>query len=94
MVFAKRPLEDTGPLPRGDALAASHRAADGSAGAVPEYLPEDDFSPVARWIAGLKREGFPCVLRSYVSPAVRVAAAARDAGMDWREPFSGGWAKR
>ena len=48
----------------------------------PEYLPEDDFSPVARWIAGLKREGFPCVLRSYVSPAVRVAAAARDAGMD------------
>jgi len=49
---------------------------------LPDYLPEDDFSPVARWIAGLKQGGSPCVMRSYVSPAVRVAAAARDAELD------------
>jgi hypothetical protein len=49
---------------------------------LPEYLPENDFSPVARWIAERKREGCPCVMRSYVSPAVRVAAAARDEGLD------------
>ncbi|MGD0580711.1 MAG: hypothetical protein ABSC08_17510, partial [Bryobacteraceae bacterium] len=48
----------------------------------PEYLPENDFSPVARWIAQRKQAGLPCVMRSYVSPAVRVAAAARDAGVD------------
>ncbi len=49
---------------------------------LPDYLPENDFSPVARWIAQRKHDGFPCVMRSYVSPAVRVAAAARDAGLD------------
>lgn len=49
---------------------------------LPDYLPEDDFSPVARWIARLKKGGSPCVMRSYVSPAVRVAAAARDAELD------------
>jgi hypothetical protein len=49
---------------------------------LPEYLPEDDFSPVARWIAQRKQAGSPCVMRSYVSPAVRVAAAARAAGLD------------
>jgi hypothetical protein len=49
---------------------------------LPDYLPEDDFTPVALWIAERKREGFPCAMRSYVSPAVRVASAARDAGLD------------
>jgi hypothetical protein len=49
---------------------------------LPDYLPENDFSPVARWIAGRKQEGLPCVVRTVVSPAVRVAAAARDAGLD------------
>jgi len=48
----------------------------------PCYLPPNDFLPVARWIAKSRREGRPCVLRSYVSPAVRVAAAAREAGLD------------
>ncbi len=48
----------------------------------PSYLPPNDFLPVAMWIAERKREGRPCVLRSYVSPAVRIAAAARDAGLD------------
>jgi hypothetical protein len=49
---------------------------------LPDYLPDNDFSPVARWIAQRKREGLPCVVYSYVSPAARVAAAARDAGLD------------
>jgi hypothetical protein len=49
---------------------------------LPEYLPENDFSPVARWLAQRKQEGCPRVMRSYVSPAVRVAAAALDEGLD------------
>jgi hypothetical protein len=49
---------------------------------LPEYLPENDFSPVARWIAERKRERLPCVMVGFVSPAVRVASAARDAGLD------------
>jgi hypothetical protein len=49
---------------------------------LPEYLPENDFSPAARWIADRKREGLPCVMFGFVSPAVRVASAARDAGLD------------
>jgi len=48
----------------------------------PTYLPDNDFSPVARWIAERKREGKPCALWSFVSPAVRVAAAARDLNLD------------
>jgi hypothetical protein len=49
---------------------------------MPTYLPNNDFSPVARWLATQKRRGNACVLRGYVSPAVRVAVAARDAGLD------------
>ncbi len=49
---------------------------------LPEYLPENDFSPVARWIAQRRREGLSCAMLGFVSPAVRVAAAARDAGLD------------
>jgi hypothetical protein len=49
---------------------------------LPDYLPENDFSPVARWIAQRKREGLPCAMLSYASAAVRVASAARDAGLD------------
>ena len=48
----------------------------------PTYLPPNDFLPVAKWIVERKREGRPCALRSFVSPAVRVAAAARGAGLD------------
>jgi len=48
----------------------------------PTYLPPNDFLPAARWIAGRKREGRPCAVRSYVSPAVRIADAARSAGLD------------
>jgi len=49
---------------------------------MPDYLPENDFSPAAHHIAQLKRQGLACVMHSYVSPAVRVASAARDAGLD------------
>lgn len=48
----------------------------------PRYLPPNDFLPVAKWIAQSKMEGRSCTLRSFVSPAVRVAAAARGAGLD------------
>ncbi|MGO9231685.1 MAG: hypothetical protein ACLQKA_21040 [Bryobacteraceae bacterium] len=49
---------------------------------LPDYLPENDFSPVARWIAQRNREGTRCVMFSFVSSAVRVAAAARDENLD------------
>ena len=48
----------------------------------PSWLPANDFLPVARWAAKRKREGQPCAIRCYVSPAVRVAVAAREAGLD------------
>ena len=48
----------------------------------PTYLPPNDFRPVAAWIAEHKRAGGLCALRSFVSPAVRVAAAAREADLD------------
>ncbi|MGA2436296.1 MAG: hypothetical protein ABSG25_13550, partial [Bryobacteraceae bacterium] len=48
----------------------------------PSYLPSNDFRPVAVWVAQRKREGRLCSLQSYVSPAVRVAAAARETGLD------------
>ena len=48
----------------------------------PCYLPPNDFLPVAAWIAQRKREGRLCALGSYVSPAVRVATAACEAGLD------------
>jgi len=48
----------------------------------PIDLPANDFTPVAQWIARRKQEGRACVMRSLVSPALRVAAAARDASLD------------
>lgn len=48
----------------------------------PTVLPPNDFSPVARWIAARKRNGDKCVVHSFTSPAVRVAAAALDKGLD------------
>ena len=54
----------------------------GAAIPLPEYLPGNDFTPVARWIAERKQQGLKCAMRSYVSPAVRVAAEAQDAGLD------------
>jgi len=49
---------------------------------LPVFLPQNDFSPVARWIAHRRSEGVDCVLSGTVSNVVRVAAAAADAGLD------------
>ena len=48
----------------------------------PTYLGKDDFTPVAQWIADNKRKGRLTFLRSGVSSATRVCAAAMDAGLD------------
>lgn len=48
----------------------------------PTYLPPDDFSPVAEWIARRSATGAASVVRGFVSPAVRVAAAAASKGLD------------
>ncbi|MFZ0888705.1 MAG: hypothetical protein WA005_09650 [Candidatus Binataceae bacterium] len=48
----------------------------------PTYLPENDFSPVAEYIARRKIAGKRCCLGGFVSPAVRVAAAAIERGWD------------
>lgn len=50
----------------------------------PDYLPANDFSPVADWIARRRAEGVACTLDAFVSPAVRVAAAAMEKGLDIR----------
>ena len=48
----------------------------------PEFLPHNDFAPVARWIARRKQEGVQCILAAGVSRGLRVAAAARDESLD------------
>jgi hypothetical protein len=48
----------------------------------PRYLPPNDYSPVARWIAQRKREGVPVAVFGGVSQGVRVAVAARELGLD------------
>lgn len=50
----------------------------------PEYLPRNDFAPVARWIAERKQAGVPCLVIGGVSRGVRVAAAALEHGLDIR----------
>ncbi len=48
----------------------------------PSYLPENDFAPVAEYIARRKAAGKRCCLGGFVSPAVRVAAVAMERGLD------------
>jgi hypothetical protein len=48
----------------------------------PAYLPPNDFAPVAEWIAQRRAAGRACVMGSVASPAVRVAAAALEKGLD------------
>lgn len=48
----------------------------------PVYLPHNDFSPVARWLARRRSEGAKCILWAGVSQGVRVAAAAIESGLD------------
>jgi hypothetical protein len=48
----------------------------------PTYLLPNDFAPVAEWIARRRLEGAACVVDSYTSTAVRVAAAALERDLD------------
>ena len=48
----------------------------------PTYLPHNDFSPVARWIARRRSDGVKCLLWAGVSNGARVAAAAAEEGLD------------
>ena len=48
----------------------------------PTYLPPNDFSPVAEWIARRRREGASALVSGIASMAVRTASAALDGGMD------------
>lgn len=48
----------------------------------PECLPHNDFSPVVRWLAERKRAGKSSVVVAGVSQGVRVAASAKDLGID------------
>ncbi|MCP5120190.1 MAG: hypothetical protein GY953_56055 [bacterium] len=48
----------------------------------PTFLPQNDFTPVARWLARRRSEGAECALSTGVSNAVRVAAAAVEEGLD------------
>lgn len=49
---------------------------------LPTFLPQNDFAPVAQWLARRKSEGFDCMLSAGVSNGVRVAAAAAESGLD------------
>jgi hypothetical protein len=49
---------------------------------LPTYLPPNNFSPVAEWIARLRRQGVSCFVSAFTSPAVRIAAAAMEKGWD------------
>ncbi len=48
----------------------------------PEFLPKNDFLPVARHIAQRRAEGRACVVSGVSSPVVRVASAAVEHGID------------
>jgi hypothetical protein len=50
----------------------------------PKVLPENDFSSAAKHVARLCRDGVPCLVSGPASPAVRLAAAALDSGLDIR----------
>ena len=49
---------------------------------LPTYLPPNDFGIVAEYIARRRREGAAVAVHGFTSPAVRVAAAALDLGLD------------
>ena len=49
---------------------------------LPTYLAPNDFSVVAEYIARRRREGAPAAVHAFPSPAVRVAAAATELGLD------------
>jgi hypothetical protein len=63
------------------ALVAEARLA-GAYVPFPSYLRPNDFVKVAEWIAARRSQGAASYLTSIVSPAVRVAAAAIEHGLD------------
>jgi hypothetical protein len=50
----------------------------------PTVLPDNDFSAAAEHVARLCGDGIPCLVSGPASPAVRLAAAALDRGLDIR----------
>lgn len=48
----------------------------------PEYLDAGDFATPVEWIAGEKKTGRLTMVSSFVSPAVRMAALAKERGLD------------
>lgn len=70
------------------ALARWH----GAGAPFPRYLPPNDFSPVARWIARLPKKERRCALQAVASTGVRIASAAMAENLDISGTlfFSGG----
>jgi hypothetical protein len=54
----------------------------GAAAPYPEYLPHNDFSPVAEYIARRRADGRIPVLHGFASPLVRVASTAIEKDVD------------
>lgn len=50
--------------------------------AYPNYLPRNDFRPVAEWLSRRRAQGSPCLVSGPASGGVRVAKAALDSGLD------------
>jgi hypothetical protein len=49
---------------------------------LPTWLPQNDFAPVARWLARRKGEGAPSLFTGAASCGVRAVAAARELDLD------------
>jgi hypothetical protein len=54
----------------------------GAAAPYPIYLPRNDFSPVAEYIARRRAEGRDCMVHGFASPLVRIAGVALEKGYD------------
>jgi hypothetical protein len=78
------PLRDTGHYRLLTHLLLLEARALGVRARHPSYLPHNDFSPAASWIAQRRSEGDEVLLMAPVSFGVRVASAAAEAGKDIR----------
>ena len=54
----------------------------GASARYPEHLPRNDFTPVAECLARFRAQERPALVRTVPSIATRIAAAARDKGLD------------
>jgi len=66
------------------ALLVSQMKLLGGAARYPEFLPPNDFTPVAECLAHYRAKGRPAYVRTTVSMATRIAVAARDSALDIR----------